>query len=156
MWFVFRGTIGTILPSFFGDLSIISYLGVFFDVPEPGSLSQEYIFGVCFRVCFAPLSSSRKTKMRGVFRRCVWGYVSPKSNFQPYLSRERKKIQTHLIFLTLRNSEILFADCSLDLFGCGTVWTICLGTWSLKSYLANYSDKKCRATPICKRAHRCS
>ena len=136
---MFRGTIGAILPSFFGDLSIISYLGIFFEVPEPGSLSQEsqeYIFEVCFRVCFAPLSSSRKTKMRGMFRRCVWGYVSPKSNFQPYLtylSRERKKIQTHLIFLTLRNSEILFASCRL-LFGSFWMWN-CLDNmpWHLKS-----------------------
>lgn len=56
--------------------------------------------GVCFRECFAPLSSRRKTKEVS-FWRCVSGYVSgvrlAKSNSPALLGWARKKMQTKIV-----------------------------------------------------------
>ena len=56
--------------------------------------------GVCFRACFAPLPSSRKTKEVSLWR-CVSGYVSgvclAKSNSPALLGWACKKMQTKIV-----------------------------------------------------------
>ncbi len=45
-----------------------------------GCIMFPFFSGVCFRVCFAPLSLSKKTEIRGMFR----GVLRQSRTFQPY------------------------------------------------------------------------
>ena len=75
----------------------IIWVCLFLTLPKREFLSRGYVSRVCFGVCFAPLYSNRKTKMRGMFRGGVSGYASPKSNFPAVLEVEcAKKIETHM------------------------------------------------------------
>ena len=67
------------------------------EIPDPGSLclgQSQRVSGVCFWVCFAPLSSGRKRKRGGLFRGCVSGGNFAKlelPNIMPYRARKDYK-----------------------------------------------------------------